>query len=729
MSCFCIKRKGGEEEQEVESREETVFLDGVAAAPAAAAPAPAATMLTVAAVAAFATARKAAFSGPPIDSEQQGGEMKKEKKKEKKNTITSAQIAAAGAVVLDGDGTAAWEAEEARLLEASSVAQVLAPDGQTAAVPEVMLFIDRLQSSGAVLEQQGVAVTAWLINAIELAPYNPAVQTLVYKLLGAQMFTANLNAIRPQQWQPLRTASTDLLKRIGTLRLKSLFDQHDLGNELSDAVLLPFLTYHPQSPHAISAAAAAAAATSSAQPAQPAPQPTMEMLKPSQRSALPALYELLEAKYNYDGDYGALPERKSLLSVLMLFALIENQFQNKINKLFEDAEWCDISHAPTKGYARSFVKIYKDYVSLPSPKAQWILDGLRVLLTASNTVGMCAILQAISDAFGGIIQLKNPFSLDESAREDRCHLLLLNCIVMFDLGMTVGDLVNGPAAEKVIADFMNSQKHGEPTQRWKDMVQESVDVLRDPLLASARVKVFAEIQFTLTAFFFARMLMHFPYDIIRASDCKALWENFKGLGAGGGAVMAAAVDETTVFRAAQEGQVVVVRRLLAGGADVDEVSRANRGMTGLFVAAQNNHPDVVAELVESGADLNKATYNGTTPVYIAAEEGHAEVVKQLVGAGADVGKARTDNGQTPLFIAAQKGFVAVVKVLVAAGADVEKAKSNTETPLHKAAYKGHVEIVKVLLAAGANRVAPSNFGTPVEGAIEQGHSEVVALLQ
>ena len=67
--------------------------------------------------------------------------------------------------------------------------------------------------------------------------------------------------------------------------------------------------------------------------------------------------------------------------------------------------------------------------------------------------------------------------------------------------------------------------------------------------------------------------------------------------------------------------------------------------------------------------MNKASASDdkTPPLYIAAQRGYGDVVEQLLEAGADVNKASADYG-TPLYIAAQQGYEGVVKQLLKAGA-------------------------------------------------------------
>ena len=52
---------------------------------------------------------------------------------------------------------------------------------------------------------------------------------------------------------------------------------------------------------------------------------------------------------------------------------------------------------------------------------------------------------------------------------------------------------------------------------------------------------------------------------------------------------------------------------------------------------------MVRALIEAGADVNKASDDGTTPLYVSTQEGHDAVVRVLIVAGADINKA-IENG-------------------------------------------------------------------------------------
>ena len=135
--------------------------------------------------------------------------------------------------------------------------------------------------------------------------------------------------------------------------------------------------------------------------------------------------------------------------------------------------------------------------------------------------------------------------------------------------------------------------------------------------------------------------------------------------------------------------------------------------TSLYLAAQNGHINLVKLLVRAGADVeSENTLSRETPLGCAARNGHLEVVKFLVKeAGADV-ESKSFYGWTPLGRAAQKGHLEAVRFLVEEGCANVKWKDVWEqTPLNLAAEDGHLEVVKFLVKeAGADIESKTMFG-------------------
>ena len=94
-------------------------------------------------------------------------------------------------------------------------------------------------------------------------------------------------------------------------------------------------------------------------------------------------------------------------------------------------------------------------------------------------------------------------------------------------------------------------------------------------------------------------------------------------------------DESDLHLAAQDGDMIRVRQLLADGRSpnsFDEIS-----MTPLHYAAENGHIDVMRVLLEAGADVNahEEARIGNTPLRDVADKCSLAVATLLVDAGAD----------------------------------------------------------------------------------------------
>jgi ankyrin repeat protein len=99
---------------------------------------------------------------------------------------------------------------------------------------------------------------------------------------------------------------------------------------------------------------------------------------------------------------------------------------------------------------------------------------------------------------------------------------------------------------------------------------------------------------------------------------------------------------TWLMMAASQGDLPVVRELLAHGAAVDR--RATYGLTALQHAvvswkdvspgAPHEYPKVVRALMNAGADINALTPQGMTTVMIAKRAGRKDIIRWLRQAGA-----------------------------------------------------------------------------------------------
>jgi ankyrin repeat protein len=177
---------------------------------------------------------------------------------------------------------------------------------------------------------------------------------------------------------------------------------------------------------------------------------------------------------------------------------------------------------------------------------------------------------------------------------------------------------------------------------------------------------------------------------------------------------------TPLSLAAVNGNAQITKLLLESGADARQL--VSRGQTVLMTAARTGNPEVVAALIDKGAEVNAREWQlGETALMWAASENHAAVVKLLVARGAEV-DARSNplkfpkdrfglegvltilpRGQwTALMYAARDGAPAATAALLDAGAQINAADMDGTTPLVRAIWNSHFDTAKVLLDRGAD---------------------------
>lgn len=115
------------------------------------------------------------------------------------------------------------------------------------------------------------------------------------------------------------------------------------------------------------------------------------------------------------------------------------------------------------------------------------------------------------------------------------------------------------------------------------------------------------------------------------------------------------------------GDLASVKRALTDGADPN-AQDPQSGSTMLSIASLMGHTEVVALLLERGADVNAKSRDGGTALHAAAFLGRAETVKLLLGKGADAG-LRNNTGSTAIDGAKldwtfTKGIIAMLQLQV-----------------------------------------------------------------
>jgi uncharacterized protein len=161
---------------------------------------------------------------------------------------------------------------------------------------------------------------------------------------------------------------------------------------------------------------------------------------------------------------------------------------------------------------------------------------------------------------------------------------------------------------------------------------------------------------------------------------------------------------TLLHRAAERGQLTMMRRLLDRGADPNALDA--RRMTPLHHVARGLQSAKAAMLLVSrGANLSLPWRDsqGLTPL-LAAVGSVAEVHALRIGPqGVHLGIERAVEPSAEL-----------IEALLSAGADLKERDKKGNAPLHVAASLGYSRTVALLLKAGASRYARNGDGETAE---------------
>ena len=138
-----------------------------------------------------------------------------------------------------------------------------------------------------------------------------------------------------------------------------------------------------------------------------------------------------------------------------------------------------------------------------------------------------------------------------------------------------------------------------------------------------------------------------------------------------------------------------MKLLLQNGANVNVQSLS--GFTPLYMAAQENHDNVVRILLAHGANQSLATEDGFTPLAVALQQGHDKVVTALLENDTK-GKVRLP----ALHIAAKKDDCKAAALLLQNDHNPDVTSKSDFTPLHIAAHYGNENIAVLLLDQNAD---------------------------
>ena len=184
------------------------------------------------------------------------------------------------------------------------------------------------------------------------------------------------------------------------------------------------------------------------------------------------------------------------------------------------------------------------------------------------------------------------------------------------------------------------------------------------------------------------------------------------------------------FAACQKGNLEAVEFLLGLPEGEVDVNLADTDKsTPCFTAAQYNHSDVVARLLQDPrVDCWSPHHDGCTPFFSACQHGHTRIA-ELLAADVRVDVARPkDGGFTPFHTSCSNDHTDIVRLLCNdPRVDVNRMSSGGGNPLLSACFDGHDSAVTILLDCPRIDVNVGNWSncSPLYMASQQGHKTLV----
>lgn len=139
-------------------------------------------------------------------------------------------------------------------------------------------------------------------------------------------------------------------------------------------------------------------------------------------------------------------------------------------------------------------------------------------------------------------------------------------------------------------------------------------------------------------------------------------------------------------KAGQEGNLFAIKEIITRYPnEAIHWQEPESGLSALHWAAIGRRGDIVAWLLEQGADMSPQDKQGLTALHYAAQAIDIDALNQLLAAGAAI-ETRNDRGETPLMFAAERNKPDNIRLLVMAGADIHAQNNNGDTP-HKLCHR------------------------------------------
>ena len=157
---------------------------------------------------------------------------------------------------------------------------------------------------------------------------------------------------------------------------------------------------------------------------------------------------------------------------------------------------------------------------------------------------------------------------------------------------------------------------------------------------------------------------------------------------------------TSILIASNYGFAEIVQLLIDKGADLQY--RDSRGWAPIHRCY--DHPETTDVLLKNGAEVNSVTEAGFTPLYLAACNNHSEVVKMLLSYNPDLGITSTNDYDAidTLNAALENGSVEVIRLLLEARAEIDHQTHRNNFLLQYAVSRNQEDVLRILMEYNPN---------------------------
>ena len=178
-----------------------------------------------------------------------------------------------------------------------------------------------------------------------------------------------------------------------------------------------------------------------------------------------------------------------------------------------------------------------------------------------------------------------------------------------------------------------------------------------------------------------------------------------------------------IVLAAEKDYTDIVGELIQKGADPDKAD-LNTSETALIKAVRNQNFDTISILLNAGANLNLGTNQGLTPLSLAIDLHNEALATHLLSSGATNGISKEN-----LFSYIFKKNPIGVSLMLAGGVSPSVTDKDNNTPLIISAANGDLESTKLLISYRANVNAKNKDGmTPLLYAVKGKYWDVAEYL-